>query len=167
SAPARLVGSIPGDLRRSAIPTGNRDLGPGGYPPIMSAVIRSRSFHRSMSRLALVALLMLLLLPATGRVLGAASQSDGVWAQMCTMTGLQLVKIPLGDVDPGAPRPSGDMPMDCAYCPLLAALTMLVLWVVLAFPQLAGQRLAAFGPVPRNGRGHPSGLGSRGPPVAL
>ena len=133
----------------------------------MSAVMRSRSFHRLMSRLALVAVLMLVLLPATGRVLGATSQPDGVWAQMCTMAGLQLVKIPLGDVDPGAPRPSGDMPMDCAYCTLLAALAMLVLWLVLAFPQMAGQRLPAFPPVPRSGRGHPSGLGSRGPPVAL
>lgn len=131
------------------------------------SLMRSRSFHRLMGRLALVAVLMLVLLPAIGRVLGAASQSDGVWAQMCTMAGLQLVKIPLGNADPGAPRPSGDMPMDCAYCPLLAALTMLVLWLVLAFPQLAGQRLAAFPSVPRRGHGHPTGLGSRGPPVAL
>lgn len=137
------------------------------HRPTMFPVMRSRYFHRLMSRLALVAVLMLVLLPATGRVLGAASQSDGVWAQMCTMAGMQLVKIPLGGVDPGAPRPSGDMPMDCAYCPLLAALTVLVLWVVLGFGQIAGQRLPAYFPMPRNGRGHPSGLGSRGPPVAL
>ena len=134
----------------------------------MIPVMRSRYFHRLMTQLALVAVLMLVLLPAAGRLLGAASQSDGVWAQTCAMAGMQLVKIPLGGVDPGAPRPSGDMPMDdCAYCPLLAALTVLVLWVVLAFVQIAGQRLPASSPVPRNGRGHPCGLGSRGPPIAL
>lgn len=133
----------------------------------MRVVIRSLAFHHLMSRLALVAVLLLLLLPTTGRVLGAASQADGAWAQMCTMAGLQLVKIPLVDADAGPARPAGDMPMDCDYCPLLSVLTALVLWVVLAFPQLAAKLAAVLAAPPRYGRGHPSGLGSRGPPIAL
>ena len=120
-----------------------------------------------MTRLALVAVLLLLLLPTTGRVLGAASQADGAWAQMCTMAGLQLVKIPLADADPGPARPAGEMPMDCDSCPLLSALTVVVLWVVLAFPQLAARLAAVLAAPPRYGLGHPSGLGSRGPPIAL
>ena len=120
-----------------------------------------------MSHLALVAVLLLVLLPTTGRVLGTASQADGVWAQICTMAGLQLVKVPLLDIGPAPPRPAGDMQMDCDYCPLLSALTALLLWVVLAFPQLAARRIPVFRPVPRLGWGHPSGLGSRGPPIAL
>lgn len=120
-----------------------------------------------MSRMALVAVLLLVLLPATGRVLGAASQADGVWTQMCTMAGLQLVKIPLANADPDPTQPAGDMPMDCDYCPLLSALTALVLWVVLAVPPLAARRVPVLRSVPRLGRGHPSGVGSRGPPIAL
>ena len=133
----------------------------------MDSVIRSLVLHHLMSRLALVAVLMLLLLPTTGRVLGAASQADGAWAQMCTMAGLQLVKIPLADADHVPTQPDGDMPMDCDYCPLLSALTALVLWVVLAFPQLAARLATVLAAPPRYGRGHPSGLGSRGPPIAL
>ena len=120
-----------------------------------------------MSRLALVAVLLLLALPTTGRVMGAASQADGAWAQMCTMAGMQLVKIPLANADPGPALPAGEMPMDCDYCPLLGALTVLVLWVVLALPRLEARLAPVLAAPPRYGLGHHSGLGSRGPPIAL
>lgn len=131
----------------------------------MATVIRSLALHQLMSRLALAAVLLLLALPTTGRVMGAAAQADGAWAQMCTLAGMQLVKIPLAD--PGPTRPVGEMPMDCDYCPLLGALTALLLWVVLAFPRPAARLAAVRSAPPRYGLGHPSGLGSRGPPIAL
>ena len=130
--------------------------------------MRSPCFHRLMSRLALLAVLMLVLMPAAGRLMEAASEPDGILTQMCTMAGLQMVMIPLGEVDPGAPPPAGGMAMDCEYCLLSAALAVLLLSLILVFAQAAGQRLPSVFLVPRNnGRGHPSGLGSRGPPIAL
>jgi hypothetical protein len=127
-----------------------------------------------MSLLALAAMLLLLLVPTVGRVLSARSDaSDGVWTQMCTMAGLKLVKLTPGDAnpvgpDPAKPSPAGNgMADDCAYCPVLNALVALVLWAVFAFPAAPTRQLPpARAPLPRT-RWHPSGLGSRGPPIAL
>jgi hypothetical protein len=127
-----------------------------------------------MTLLALAAMLMLLALPTVGRVLSASSAGqDGVWAQMCTMAGLKLVKIAPGDanpVDPPTPKsPAGSMLAgeDCAYCPVLSG--MLVLLLCLSFLAPSSIR-CAFSPwrliAPRAFL-HPSGLGSRGPPVVL
>lgn len=122
-----------------------------------------------MSRLALLAMLLLLLVPTAGRLLASSPGQDGVWAQMCTMAGLEMVRIPLGDADAATrSSPSDDgMPMDCEYCPLLGALTALLLWVMLGVPTSATAPAMGAGPPPRLGRGHPCGLGSRGPPIAL
>lgn len=131
----------------------------------MRAVIRARAFHRAMHCLALVAVLLLALLPATGRMLESQPQADGVWAQICTLAGLQQVQLPALDPEPSPP--AGERGMDCAYCPLLSALAPLLLWVLLLFPQPAAQPVPILRSPPRGGRGHPSGLGSRGPPIAL
>ena len=53
---------------------------------------------------------------------------------------------------------------DCEHCALLNALTALLLFTVLAFLQPAARLVATFPPLPRRMRGHPTGLGSRGPP---
>lgn len=131
----------------------------------MRAVIRARAFHRAMHCLALVAVLLLALLPATGRMLESRPQADGVWAQLCTLAGLQQVQLP--GLDPEPSPPAGERGMDCAYCPLLSALAPLLLWLLVLFPQPASKPVPILRSPPRGGHGHPSGLGSRGPPIAL
>ena len=132
----------------------------------MLSSMQSRYFHRLMSRLALIAALLLLLAPTTGRLLSSPAQSNGVWAQLCTMSGLQLVKLPPGAVDPDPSRPAGSS-MDCEYCPLLLAATALVLSLLLVLRQPSERLVPAQRTPPRHDRGHPCGLGSRGPPIAL
>lgn len=132
----------------------------------MRAVIRARAFRRTMHCLALVAALLLALLPTMGRMAESRPQADGVWVQICTLAGLQQMQLPALDPEPSPP--SGERGMDCAYCPLLSALAPLLLWVLLLlWPQPAATPIPALRAPPRGGRGHPSGLGSRGPPIAL
>lgn len=132
----------------------------------MRAVIRARAFRRTMHCLALVAALLLALFPTMGRMAESRPQADGVWVQICTLAGLQQVQLPALDPEPSPP--SGDRGMDCAYCPLLSALAPLLLWVpLLVWPQPAATPIPALRAPLRGGRGHPSGLGSRGPPIAL
>ena len=121
-----------------------------------------------MGRLALVAMLLLCLLPTAHRLsISADASSDSVWTQICTMAGLKLVKVPLGDADPITPEPvGGNLLADCAYCPLLQTMAALVLWLLFAFPQPLAQIIPARRVLLRLG-GHPTGLGSRGPPIAL
>ncbi|WP_460735181.1 DUF2946 family protein [Lysobacter tyrosinilyticus] len=134
--------------------------------------MRNPTFQLRMALLALVATLLLVLVPTVGRVLSSASDaSSGVWAQMCTMAGLKLVKLAPGDANPLTPKPSpvptgGDAMQDCAYCPLLNAMAVLVLWVVLAFPQVVVRALRWWRAPVRYTRWYPCGLGSRGPPLA-
>jgi len=129
-----------------------------------------------MTLLALAAMLLLLSLPTVGRVMAAASpDSQGAWAQMCTMAGLKLVKIAPGGVStslaPGsldAPAPKHVVPgEDCAYCPVLASLAMLLVWTLLAPLHSPQRALPASRRTPLRDFLHPSGLGSRGPPIAL
>lgn len=124
-----------------------------------------------MTLLALAAMLLLLSLPTVGRVLSASSaDSQGAWAQMCTMAGLKLVKIaPAGDVGlPDTPAPKHALPgEDCAYCPVLAGLAMLLVWTLFAAPLASRRALPPWRQVPPRAFTHPSGLGSRGPPIAL
>lgn len=136
--------------------------------------MRNAVFHRRMSWLALVAMLLLAALPTLGRLAAGPGTPDGVWAQICTMAGLKLVKLAPGDASPLDPPPvspageGGAMPgPDCAYCPLLAAVVVLLLSIAFALPPHATRRPAeARRAAPWRFR-HPSGLGSRGPPPAL
>ena len=128
-----------------------------------------------MTLLALAAMLLLLSLPTAGRILSASSDdAQGAWAQMCTMAGLKLVKLapggeanPLGDA-PGRPAPNHLVPgEDCAYCPVLAGLAMLLVWTLFAAPTLPSRPSTPLRRSPLRDFLHPSGLGSRGPPIAL
>ena len=123
-----------------------------------------------MSLLALVSVLLLVLVPTVNRVLSASPEGgrDGVWAQMCTLAGLELVKIAPDAAGPAAPKPIGDggVHADCDYCPLLNAMAALVLWVVFAFARAAVFALPWRHPPARFARRYPCGLGSRGPPLA-
>ena len=130
--------------------------------------MRTPAFHRRMALLALAAMLLLLALPTVGRVLaGSSADAQGVWAQMCTMAGLKLVKIApdTSPIDPPAPKPMpGD---DCAYCPVLGGLVLLLAWTLFAAPQQARTTSPSWRTLLPRTFEHPSGLGSRGPPIAL
>lgn len=141
-----------------------------------------------MSLLALVAMLLLALVPTAGRLAGGLAPATGTfatdaWAQMCTMSGLKLVKIvadAAGDASgpvsprPGrAPKPAGSgggdgmQGPDCAYCPVLGAMVAMLAWVLLAFPQATARLLPLRLHGPARIFRYPSGLGSRGPPIFL
>jgi hypothetical protein len=130
--------------------------------------MRNAAFQRRMTLLALAAILLLALLPTAGRLLSARSGTSvgGAWAQMCTLSGLKLIKIaPGGSSNPATPKPGGDTgASDCLYCALANTITALVLWIALVLPMPAlrswPHRCVARWTVHR----HPCGLGSRGPP---
>jgi hypothetical protein len=131
--------------------------------------MRNAAFQRRMTLLAIAAMLLLALLPTAGRLLSAGSEGPlgSAWAQMCTMSGLKLVKIaPDGTSNPAIPKPgSGDFgASDCAYCPLLNTLATSVLFVALALPMPALRSWPQRQFSQRAIRRHPCGLGSRGPP---
>lgn len=118
-----------------------------------------------MSRLALIAMLLLLLVPGTGRVLAAPATGAESGMAMCTGGGLELV--PASRTDHGDPAPShprGGMHEDCSYCPLLGSLTLATATAP-AVPAAAGPVRIAVPQVPHRAVWrHPNGLGSRGPP---
>jgi hypothetical protein len=130
--------------------------------------MRSTAFQRRMTRLALAAMLLLALLPTVGRLLSARGDGSlgGAWAQMCTLSGLKLVKIaPDASSNPAIPAPVGDAGMsDCPYCPLANAIVALVLWAALVPPMPALRSWPQQACSRQRPCRHPCGLGSRGPP---
>jgi len=132
--------------------------------------MRNPAFHRRMTLLALAAMLLLLSLPTVGRLLsGSSADAQDAWAEMCTMAGLKLVKLaPGGDANPlDTPSPRHATPgEDCAYCPVLAGLAMLLVWMLFAPLHSPRRELHASRKTPLREFLHPSGLGSRGPPIA-
>jgi hypothetical protein len=116
-----------------------------------------------MARLALVAILLLALVPTLGRIAQARAASvDAVpsWASLCTAQGLR-------QLSPQAPLPSTPRaPGDCAYCPLLAATVAASIAVSTVPPPALPTALCTSTPADVPGEPHPVGLGSRGPPFA-
>ena len=139
---------------------------------------RHPTFQRRMAQLALLAMLLLALMPTVHRLLAerAAPASPGAgagWVELCTATGMKLVKLGAGVADPAADAdlaPAGNHASDaslgdCAYCPLLQA-TLAVALALLLVARLRHQsealpwRRAWHANAP-----YPCGLGSRGPPL--
>lgn len=126
-----------------------------------------------MARLALVAMLLLATLPSIGRIV-QSQRADGIgpyWAAICTMAGLQQADpLRQGAIGtPATPQPAdphGAAP-DCAYCPLLVAVVVAILWLALAWRSPARLAPPALPDVARRKAAHPCGLGSRGPPLVL
>lgn len=128
-----------------------------------------------MSPLALVAMLLLVLVPTIGRLVSAGHDPSSVGVHhhthMATAHAQLMSESGHGDAHAPMPRPTGGgMPMheDCAYCPVLNSMVSLALWFVFALPIVtmppySGRRAL----LPRIRRWHPCGLGSRGPPIAL
>ncbi len=135
--------------------------------------MRNAAFHKSMARLALVAMLLLAVLPTVGRLAQppAAGMRAGLEA-MCTSAGLRLVDPTTmphaghhGGGGPDVPAHPHEGP-DCAYCPLLASLAVALACLAVALCDGLPRAPAAMRRVsPPRSRWHPCGLGSRGPPA--
>jgi hypothetical protein len=138
-----------------------------------AAAFRRSAFRRPMARLALVAVLLLALVPTLGRI--AQARAAGVdaapsWAALCTARGLQPVLLPAsahaaGHGNGEAPAPSPRGGGDCDYCPLLATALPLAIAPLSVPPAAApAPALCTSRTSPTREAPHPCGLGSRGPP---
>lgn len=121
-----------------------------------------------MTRLALLAVLLLALAPAVSRALSSGStQVLAGWSELCTTMGLQLAPSQ-GSTLAGEPGPA-QVPGgadDCAYCPLAASLPPLARpGLLLAALPRSGRVLVV--PPPLRVVANLRGLGSRGPPILL
>jgi hypothetical protein len=124
--------------------------------------MRSRALQKAMARFALLAVLLLALVPTFGRLAQAAGHDPldarGTVA-MCTARGLERVP------DPGHPEPAPHHDNgDCAYCPLLGSAVPPAPQVALAAAPAPAPALCTPSSSARVGAQHPCGLGSRGPP---
>ncbi len=132
-------------------------------------ILRSRHFHAWMARLALAAILLVSAMPTVSRWLeGSAQRLPDVVLAMCSMDGLVMKPASLLDDAGKAPAPAGGMQDEyCAYCPLLASLTPVLLALAILLPPLRRVLLPARSspalPAPPLLRG----LGARGPPILL
>ncbi len=131
-------------------------------------MIRSRSFFRPMHRLAMLAALLMVLMPSASRVFATntAQAFDGRM-QMCTVDGLQWVDAeqvsPVGESPSERKKNASDD--DCAYCSLVESPPSDVPQACALLSPIAAQTLA----FPHSPRLRPAanwrGLGSRGPPA--
>ena len=123
-----------------------------------------------MTRLALLAVLLLALAPSVSRALSAGStQVLAGWSELCTTMGLQLLPSEnrtLSGTPAPAPTPgNGDY---CDYCPLAASLPLLLLALGLLLPSRREDARLLLPAAPRlRLAANLRGLGSRGPPLPL
>ena len=129
-------------------------------------MFRALHFQRPMTRLALIAVLMMALSPAVSRWIASSSTQwlPGL-VELCTVQGLKLVDVSgFGGDAAKSPPPGHAMQADCAYCPLLADAALL-LAAALLFPQVLASALPARAASPPVFSSLFPGLGSRGPPL--
>ena len=129
-----------------------------------------------MLQLALVAVLLLALMPTLGRIFVPGSLAGGDGSdEPCPMS----MDIPgmndmssmshqqaMGGTTARHSVPIGSNHDDCPYCPLLSALAGLTVLIALLLPQCAARTVRTQWSSPRIVAVHPCGLGSRGPPLA-
>lgn len=133
-------------------------------------MLRHPSLQRMMSRLALVAVLLMVVAPTVSRWMKSDTLEflPGL-TEICTTLGLKSVNTATWGQDPARiPVPDhAGMEMDCAYCPLLAGTALLLLALALLLPpQEASGVSRVLASVFRGSSTFP-GLGSRGPPLYL
>lgn len=134
--------------------------------------------HLPWSLLSLLAVLLLNLTPASGRMAQALAYADADTSitrhAAPTEPALHAkhadsahASLPLQvEHSPAAPSPHEQHKADCDYCPLLSALLGFALAVLLLAQWTGGTaRIVAVARACRWQR-HPCGLGSRGPPLA-
>lgn len=141
-------------------------IGAGGYN---RAVPVSRTIDRILSRLALVAVLLLVFAPSVSRVLAADSpQLLAGWSELCTTMGLKAVATPDSSSaaagDPSPSMPGGDY---CDYCPMAAPLPLLALLLALLWPVLSREPVRPPAAPRLRTLANLRGLGGQGPPLAL
>ena len=134
--------------------------------------MRLRGSHRWWLALALAAAMLLSLLPTVGRLAQAAAPThephDGIAAvALCTVQGLRRIALPpaLAQKPPRPEAPAPHPAQDCDYCPLLAGLVALAIVALALWPPALPVPLERFRDAHRIAAHHPSGLGSRGPPL--
>jgi len=129
--------------------------------------MNTATFHRFMSRLALVGALLVMLVPTTGRLLAGAEGSAAATVAHHGVL-IQASEPSASDTAPAMPdTPISGHLEDCAYCPLLASL---ISQPGPATPPPHADRRAArfaYADASPNRAWHPTGLGSRGPPRPL
>lgn len=123
--------------------------------------------HRVMAALALFAMLLLTVVPTLGRLQAPAMTGAGKIALLMPMhAGMSSMAMP-ERAHPGVPALPDGMSPDCQYCPLLTAMTVIVMVLLGALLRLAPMIVPARRDAPRHSFEYPRGLGSRGPPVFL
>lgn len=123
-----------------------------------------------MAWLAMAAALLMAVMPTASRVAAVGGAGDGGLIELCTAAGLKLVSIASFGVEaPDAPpsAPSTMSAAACGYCVLPAALTLVLLLLLIPQQRLPSslswwRRSPVLRP-PRNAHG----LGAQGPPLPL
>ena len=137
-----------------------------GNPARAHDMTRAR-LHRAMAALALLAMLLLTVVPTLSRLQAPAMTGAENAALLMPMhAGMGSMAMP-ERAHPGVPALPEGMNPDCQYCPLLTAMTIVVVVLVSAFLRLAPAIVPARRDAPRRSFEYPRGLGSRGPPVHL
>lgn len=142
--------------------------------------LRSSRFLFWMARLALLAVLLLALMPTVsrwmqGRTLAQSTPTvaaDVAAGGMHDMHDMHSMHGMHGHADPSAsgapPMPmGGDHGDACAYCPLLASLAPVLLALILLLPLRPQGRLPVASAQPARAFPRLRGLGARGPPILL
>ncbi|KAF1715492.1 hypothetical protein CSC74_13020 [Pseudoxanthomonas yeongjuensis] len=144
-------------------------------------MLRHRTFQRSMSRLAFLAVLLMAFAPAISRWTQGDSLQQLVpgLTGICTAAGLKSVDVAAwlggGSTSTSTSTSIGKVPApdhfgmdaDCAYCTLLAGTALLLLTLALLFPRVLANLVPASLPLSFRSSSVFPGLGSRGPPLAL
>jgi hypothetical protein len=126
----------------------------------------SKRWQIRLAYLALLAMMVLAFAPSLSRwIVSHDAAPDTAWAEICTITGLKLVKVSdFGDSQIPQPMPMGQ---DCALCLLASLVLPILLLIALIFPRRIEKIICDAGQLSPRKFLYPSGLGSRGPPVFL
>jgi DUF2946 family protein len=133
-------------------------------------MLRNPTLQRTMTRLALVAVLLMVSAPTVGRWMkGDRLEFLPGLTEICTTLGLQSVDTSAWGTDAAqTPAPGHDgMDVDCAYCPLLAGTALLLLAFILLRPEPGAAGISSALVAVFRGSSTFPGLGSRGPPLFL
>ena len=122
-----------------------------------------------MWRLALLAVVLLAVMPTVGRLWSATrAPADMSGPMNHAMAGMAMPAMTgthgNGGSHPAHPAPGCGEHDDCAYCSLLNTMTGVCLATVLVLPQPPPLHPVPHYRAPRIAALHPCGLGSRGPP---
>jgi hypothetical protein len=131
----------------------------------------ARRFHSWMHRLALLAVLLVAVMPSINRWVNAesASASSVISLAMCTSDGMSWVKPAHFQFGSEQPSETGGAMLDehCGYCVLLASLVPVLLALALFFFVRRRAVLFCWSLAPARTAVLLRGLGARGPPVLL